>query len=184
MFIALIPAAGSGSRMGSDSSKLLLNIKGQSVLARTLTTFLKNPDCKKIILLVSESDKDQITAEVKRIDNNSIIECLVGGDSRQSSVYNGLKRIKEVYPDSSPLVCIHDAARCLLSEGLLSRAVKEARVSNAVTVAIPVNDTIARSESRCYEKLEHPRSSLVSIQTPQIFDFDLVFQAHNNYLKA
>ena len=104
---------------------------------------------------------------------------VTGGASRQESVRRGIEAAQKLIRNpEEAIVAVHDCARCLVSEEIIKRAIDGALKFDAVTVAVPVIDTIKRAnqEGLIVETLD--RSALWQIQTPQVFRFRLLQQAH------
>lgn len=177
--IAIIPAAGSSSRMGLSQSKLLCQVNGISVLQRTLTAVSDTELFESILVPCRDSDIEAFSKCAKNL--GTPVEFFTGGTHRQESVLIALKRIQQMDCSKSDLiVMIHDAARCFVSRQLIEQAVDEARNHKAVSAAIACVDTVYKIDDN--NQLVLPlleRSQLRSIQTPQAFDFELIFKAHS-----
>ena len=99
---------------------------------------------------------------------------MTGGAERQESVYRGLLAV----PEQAQLVLIHDAARPLVTEALISRVIKAARRTGAVVPGVPLKDTIKQIDEDCLVAKSLPRDRLVAVQTPQAFRHRLILKAH------
>lgn len=178
--IALIPAAGSGSRMGSKTKKQFLNLAGQPLLARTALFFEKNKLIDDIVLVVPKEDMEFCQNVIlENVKITKPIKIIPGGENRAQSVYNGLKEIKGTKGD---IVLIHDGARPLLTNTLVSRLVDCLRSTpNQVGVipVIPVKDTI-KILDRGLVKNTPDRSKLYAAQTPQCFYLDKILEVFEN----
>ena len=176
---ALIPAAGSGSRMGSKTKKQFLNLAGQPLLTRTVLFFEKNPLIDEIILVVPKEDLSYCEREIiKNIKPKKSIKAIPGGDSRARSVYNGLNEIKGKDHD---IVLVHDGARPLLTDSLIARLVNYLRQNPkevGVVPVIPVKDTIKTLEGS-YIISTPDRSKLFAAQTPQCFYLNKILDVFN-----
>lgn len=169
----IIPSAGSGERMGLGISKGLININGETVIAKTVAKFLTLNIETKIIVAVRAEDLSAYQAILK-----DLCSTIIGGSSRQKSVTNALNSLAEFKPD---FVLVHDAARCFVSEKLIERALAAVVDQGAVTAAVPCTDTIKRvnASGKIIETLD--RKELWSIQTPQVFKYQLILEAHNKF---
>lgn len=175
--MALIPAAGAGRRMNAGTNKIWLPLGGQSIAARTLDTFQRSKLISNIVLVVNEEEKEEIGRLVEPIATpGKEILLVTGGIERQDSVGNGLQFLKKWngWKARRKLVVIHDAARALLSQDLLETAIKAALNFHAIGVGVPVKDTIKKVDQEGFVELTPDRSLLWAIQTPQVFDFDLI----------
>lgn len=164
-YFALIPAAGVGARMGSVIPKQYGQIAGKSLLQYVMETFAATPEIEHVYIVVSPDDA--CIASLPAVPRTTILFC--GGATRQASVTNGLAAMAaEVKPQD--WVLVHDAARPGLTVDLIVRLI--AAVSNDPVgglLALPVADTIKRSnaEGRALETV--PRDRLWAAQTPQMF---------------
>ncbi len=180
--IALLAAAGNGSRMGAKTSKVLLELSGQSVLQHALQALLASKLFSRIVVLLREDDLATGQAVLTRLSNQHAcpIDAVIGARTRQQSVFNGLSYISQnsLLDADSSYVLVHDAARCLVSVDLLRRSVEAAFRLGAVSAALPIVDTLRRvcPDSGRSEPVD--RSGVQAIQTPQVFRFDLLLQAH------
>lgn len=167
---ALIPAAGVGARLGASCPKQYLDIAGRPMLAHVLSTFAQ---CQRIehSFVVTSPDDGYIDAVVANEPTlaGRVTVCKVGGATRHASVLNGLTFMApRMHPDD--WVLVHDAARPGLSVGLIERLVN-AVGPDAVggILALPVVDTIKRSDEHHCSVTTVDRSELWAAQTPQMF---------------
>ena len=163
---AVIVAAGSASRMqGVD--KILEDLGGKSVFARTVETF---QNCDAIREIVVVTSPERIVAIMDLCAGMDKVKAVVaGGASRQESVSNGLNALSS----KVKLAAIHDGARPLVSWQLIDRVVRAANSYGAAAPAIPVKDTIKTVQGGIVKDTPD-RSTLRAVQTPQVFDFDLI----------
>lgn len=164
-YIALIPAAGVGARMGSAMPKQYAPLAGKSMLEHVLQTFADAPQIDAIYLVVSQED-DYIDA-LPAMPRTRLLRC--GGPTRRDSVLNGLEAIRaEVDPDD--WILVHDAARPGLSVQLIDKLiafVKDDPVGGLL--ALPVVDTLKRSDGHAHVDHTVAREHLWAAQTPQMF---------------
>jgi 2-C-methyl-D-erythritol 4-phosphate cytidylyltransferase len=173
---ALVPAAGSGSRMGVARPKQYLELAGKPLIHHALATLCAAPAISAVYVVLAVDD-----AEWGRHDWSAMGPKLkplyCGGPSRADSVHNGLRAIAgEVAPDD--WVLVHDAARpCLAAyhlEALFSQ-VSEADVGGIL--AVPVADTLKRADETTHIAATVPREGLWQAQTPQMFRYRVLRQA-------
>lgn len=173
--IALIPAAGSGSRMQADVSKQYLLLDGKPLLAHTLQVFAAHPAIDAIYLIVPPGDLDYCRREiVERHAITGITQIVAGGAERQDSVANGLAACGAADDD---IILIHDGARPFVSSEIITAAIAAARQFAACTVGVPVKDTIKRVIDGIVTETPE-RCQLWQVQTPQAFRYDLLRRAH------
>lgn len=177
---AIIPAAGSGSRYSKTKNKLLEELNGVPVIVRTLKTIASVDEISEIVVCTSINLIQEINQVVQKYNIFKIKKIVLGGQTRQESVFNGLNELKnETAPD---LVVIHDGARPLITTEIIKKSISIAINKGASIVAVPSKDTIKRINPETGEVVETPdRIELWNVQTPQVFRFNEILQAHENF---
>ena len=163
---AVIVAAGSASRMGGID-KVMASLGGEPMIVRTVRAF-QNCDAIASIVIVTREDLIRPISGLCR-DMGKVVAVVAGGSSRQESVHLGLNAL----PKGTKLAAVHDGARPLISWQVIDRVVRAANTYGAAAPAIPVKDTI-KVVSGGLVKETPDRSTLMAVQTPQVFDFDLL----------
>ncbi len=173
----VIVAAGSGSRMGLDKNKQFIDLGGMPMIARTLLVFEKIPRVESIILVTRDRDIDEASEIVKRYGVKKVTDIIPGGETRSQSVMCGLKRLDA---DKDSIVLIHDGARPFISPNHILKLISEIESGSceAAAVGVRVKDTIKQIDDYGFISTTPDRNSLISIQTPQCFRFDLIMKAH------
>ena len=171
----LIPAAGVGRRMGSDRNKLLLPLLDKPILAWTLLAADKARAIEYIGIIGQEVDFPDFKKMLSKLDLNVPLDFIVGGATRQESVYNGLQAL----PATATKVLIHDGARCLATPELFDRCAEQLFIYQGLIAAIQVKDTIKVVDETGLIKDTPDRSRLWAAQTPQGFDVNLLKQCHD-----
>ena len=163
---AVIVAAGSASRMGGIG-KVMAELGGEPMIRRTVRAF-QNADAITSIVIVTREDLIRpISALCREMDK--VVAVVAGGSSRQESVHLGLNAL----PKGTKLAAVHDGARPLISWEVIDRTVRAANTYGAAAPAIPVKDTIKVVQGGLVKETPD-RASLQAVQTPQVFDFDLL----------
>jgi 2-C-methyl-D-erythritol 4-phosphate cytidylyltransferase len=175
----LIPAAGMGRRMGSDRNKLLLKLGGKPLLAWTLSAASQAQSISWIGIIGQTTDFADFKAIIADLKLTKPIELIVGGDTRQESVYNGLQAL----PVAAERVLIHDGARCLATPELFNRCSEALLNCQGLIAAIPVKDTIKIVDQDLCIKDTPDRSNLWAAQTPQGFVVQLLKDCHDRGIK-
>jgi 2-C-methyl-D-erythritol 4-phosphate cytidylyltransferase len=170
----LIPAAGSGKRMGATGNKLLLEILGLPLLAWTLKAALASRQIEWIGIIGQEYDFEKFQKIVEDLAFSKPLQLIEGGTTRQESVYNGLQSL----PVSAKHVLIHDGARCLATPELFDRCSEALLTCSGLIAAISVKDTIKVVNSEGYIVDTPNREQLWAAQTPQGFSVDLLKECH------
>jgi 2-C-methyl-D-erythritol 4-phosphate cytidylyltransferase len=169
---AIIVAAGSATRMqGID--KIMANLMGQPVIVHTIRAF-QNAACIDEIVVVARWERIKtIEALCHQYDLTKVRAIVEGGDTRMASVAAGLRALSK----KATLAAIQDGARPLVTESVISAVVSAAAVHHAAAPAIPVKDTIKVMDSACTVEYTPERDTLRAVQTPQVFDRDLLLAA-------
>lgn len=179
--IAIIVAAGSGSRMGISLPKQFMKIGSTTVLEEVARKFEKNRNIDGFFVVSSE-EYLEYTQELLK-DYKKLIAVVIGGKTRQASVKNALDAMK----DEECFVLVHDAARPYVRESLIDSVLKAAVEFGAAIPVIEETDTIKAVESldgiRSFVKTTMDRSRLKRVQTPQGFSFSLLKEAYDNASK-
>lgn len=163
---AVIVAAGSATRMGGID-KVMADLGGEPMIVRTVRAF-QNCDAIASIVIVTREDLIRPISDLCR-DMKKVAAVVAGGKSRQESVHLGLNAL----PKGTKLAAVHDGARPLVSWQVIDRVVRAANTYGAAAPAIPVKDTIKVVQGGLVKETPD-RSSLMAVQTPQVFDFDLL----------
>lgn len=171
----LIPAAGSGRRMGSDRNKLLLPLLDKPLLAWTLAAVKASQSVRWIGLIGQPEDWPDFKEMVTSLGMTKMVHFIQGGATRQESVYNGLRGL----PAVAERVLIHDGARCLATPDLFDRCAQEILQCPGLIAAIPVKDTIKVVERETQRITHTPdRQNLWAAQTPQGFEVEQLLHCH------
>lgn len=170
---ALIVAAGQGVRAGDGLPKQYRTLAGQSVLHRTVETFLRHPSVTDVRVVISPEHRDLYDAAVKHL---RLPEPVAGGATRQDSVRLGLEALSHNPP---ALVLIQDAARAMTDHRTISAVIDALSNAEGAIPVVPVADTLKRTrDGRIDETV--PRESLAQAQTPQAFHFEKIMSAHRS----
>lgn len=172
--VCIILAGGKGKRMGSDLSKQFIEINEKPIIYYTLKAFEK---CEKIDETILVLPKDEIDYFKDKIENRfdfKISKIIEGGKERQDSVYNALNAIEDC-----DIVLIHDGARAFVSRKIIEDGIKYAKEFGAAAPGVMPKDTIKVRNLEGFSINTLDRSSLVAVQTPQCFRYDLIKKGHD-----
>lgn len=172
--VALIVAAGSGSRSGGGVPKQFRLVRGQPMLRHSYSVFANYPDIGSIFVSISHGQ--QADAEGALVDLTPAM-LITGGTTRRESVRNGLEAIAAT--GGADYVLIHDAARPFLSARVIDDLMDALIYAPGAVPALPVVDSLARGDKILSRTVE--REHLWRIQTPQAFHFDAILAAHRNW---
>ena len=163
---AVIVAAGTASRMGGID-KVMAQLEGEPMILRTVRIFAQCSAIKEIVIVTRPDLIVPVTNLCKNFEK--VIAVVAGGASRQESVQLGLNALG----DKCKLVAVQDGARPLITEAVIDRTVRAAHTYGAAAPAIPVKDTIKVVKGGVVDHTPD-RKTLNAVQTPQVFDFDLL----------
>jgi 2-C-methyl-D-erythritol 4-phosphate cytidylyltransferase len=169
---AVIVAAGSSRRMGGVD-KVWTLLAGEPILVRVVDTFQGCNLIDQIVIVISKPNLKRCQRLVAEQGWPKVTGVCVDGERRQDSVATGLSRLNDCQ-----WVAIHDGARPLLTEDLISRGLTEAGETGAAVAAVPVTDTIKVASDDRIVLDTPPRRSLWAVQTPQVFRFDIITEAY------
>ncbi|MBI2839789.1 MAG: 2-C-methyl-D-erythritol 4-phosphate cytidylyltransferase [Acidobacteria bacterium] len=174
--VAILPAAGAGTRMGLPSMpKVLIRISGEPMILRTLRAIEKSEVATGALIAVRPEDEDLIERTISgRV--SLPVEFVSGGAERQDSVRNAFDSLA-ASPDD--LVLIHDADRPFVAPEVIRRTVDLARSTGAAICALRVTDTLKEVSAEGQVVLTHDRERFWRAQTPQVFRFDLLKRAYS-----
>lgn len=164
---AIIVAAGSGSRMKSadGKTKQLMELDGLPIIVRTLLAFEKCPLINEIIVAARADEQALYDGFREKYKITKLKAAVAGGETRQQSVLRGF----EAVDDRSEFVAIHDGARCLITEEMIEKVLREAFRRGAATAASPATDTVKVVNRRGLIEETVPREDVWLAGTPQIF---------------
>ena len=166
---AVIVAAGTASRMGGID-KVMAILKGEPMIVHTVRTFQNCDAIREIVIVTREDLLRPIMTLCRQFDKVRAV--VAGGDSRPESVSNGLNALSE----RVKLAAIQDGARPLITWQVIDRVVRAANTYGAAAPAVPVKDTIKVVKGGVVAATPD-RSKLQAVQTPQVFDLDLLRSA-------
>jgi 2-C-methyl-D-erythritol 4-phosphate cytidylyltransferase len=173
MNVAVIVAAGSGSRFGGDTPKIFLDLKGIPVIVRTLRKF---EDCEmidSIILVIAESYMETMKQLVSDYKIGKVTAFAAGAESRSGSVRNGIALVEA---SETRLVVIHDGARPLVKVEDIESTIRAAAATGAAVLTVPVTDTVKEVRTgKVVRTID--RESLRRAVTPQVFNHQILLVA-------
>jgi 2-C-methyl-D-erythritol 4-phosphate cytidylyltransferase len=170
--VAIIVAAGSGTRMRSQVNKHLLSLAGKPVIAHTLLAF---EQCTLVdaVILVTNADNRAAYCDIAAGHAITKISSIVlGGETRRDSVYNGLQAVED-----ADIILIHDGARPLIAQPEIAAVIRDAVAYGSAVVAVPAKDTTIRAHQG-YIATSLDRSTLWQLQTPQAFKTTIIMEAY------
>ena len=174
MISAIILAGGKGKRMGANVSKQYIEIKDKPILYYTIKKFYDCKNIDRIILVLPKDEIDYCKKEVLEKYSLKVDLIVEGGKERQDSVFNALEKI-----NNDEIVLIHDGARPFVTKKIINEGIKCARLYGAAAPGVTPKDTIKIKNDENFSIATPNRNTLIAIQTPQVFKFNIIKECHN-----
>lgn len=179
MNIAVVLSGGVGSRMGLNIPKQYVIVNDQPVINYCLSTFLKNEKVDALVIVVADEWINFMKKHIAKLNPQKPVFYAKPGETRQYSIYNALKVIRENGFGKEDVVIIHDGARPLVSDDLIFRCLSRCADADGVMPVIPVKDTIYLSEDGKSIKALLNRAQLWAGQAPEAFRFGKYIKVHD-----
>ena len=172
---AIIPSAGTGSRLNIKQDKPLVLLNGKPLFIYSLLAIEKVPQVNSVILVANKKHLKVFEQFIKKFKLKKVKRIVAGGATRCASV----KKALAVLDADTEVIMIHDGARPFIKPALIAHAVSLMNRESAVVVGVPVKPTIKKVDSNnFYVEETLPRETLWEIQTPQIFRKEILLKAH------
>ena len=176
---AVVLAAGRGTRMGTQTAKQYLELQGKPILVYALEVFEQSAVVDDILLMTDKDHVEYCKKEIcEKYGIKKVSAVAPGGKERYESVWKALCILKE--RGQSGFVMIHDGARPFVTEEILKRGLQKVKETGACVIGMPSKDTVKLSDEEGYVKETPNRKCVWTIQTPQIFSYSLIREAHDS----
>ena len=180
--IALITAAGIGSRVGQDIPKQFINVYDKPIIMYTLECFQNHPEIDAIVVVCLKGWENVLDAYIKQFNITKVVSIVPGGKTGFESIQNGTKEIKRLFSDKD-IVVVHDGTRASLSPEIISNNLAICiEKGNAIT-AIPCVEALAYSECGNESEKEISRDFVYRTQTPHSFRLKDLCEMHKEAKK-
>ncbi len=174
MNLAIIPAAGSGTRLGGPIPKQFIEIAGTPILVHTIRRFDECPDIGAIIVVLPADRLVEFRARHEQARLTKPLIYVSGGAERSDSILNALDAATDLNPE---IVAVHDAVRPFVTPAQISAVISKAQEVGAAILALPATDTIKEVENGMIARTLD-RRHIYRAQTPQVFRYDLLRRAN------
>ena len=183
MVVALLTAAGTGSRMGQDIPKQFMHVENKPIIIHTMEAFQKHPSVDAIIVVTLPAWIDVLKAYARQFNITKLRWVVSGGQSGQESIYNGLNTLKAEL-DEETIVMVHDGNRCMVSGEIISDSLGTFKQHGSAVAAIPCVEAVFRSEDDGHSStISIPREQLFRTQTPHTYTLGKLLWAHEEAKK-
>lgn len=177
---AILPAAGSGKRMGKKTQKQFLELNGKEIIAYTIESFEQCQEIDEIILVTSKENIEKAWEIVKREGFQKVSAVVEGGEQRQHSVYAGLCAVSE----KTDFVAVHDGVRPFVTAEDIAKTIAVAKQRGACALGVKTKDTIKICDEE-NKIIQTPKRDFVwCIQTPQVFEKKLLCDAFEKAMQT
>ncbi len=172
---AVIPAAGKGTRIGGDLPKQFIELAGKPIVLHVLE-YIQSTSCIDAAVVVAAADCLRDVSDLtSRYGLTKVIAVVEGGAERQDSVWKGLQRLADA---DIEYVAVHDGVRPFLDDELVHRILLAAKEFGAAVPAVQPRETVKQTGPEMFVADTPPRNDLWLVQTPQIFEFPLLYRAY------
>ena len=184
---AIVLSAGQGKRMGSAIQKQYIELSGKPIIFYTLDAFQKSAIIDDIVLVVGEGQEKWVRDEiVEKYQLTKVRSIIPGGKERYDSVWNGLKAIRDGMAGEEAkegYVYIHDGARPFVDEQIIKRGYACVKANRACVAGVPSKDTVKIVDENQFAVNTPVRKYVWIVQTPQVFETELITQAYKNLME-
>jgi 2-C-methyl-D-erythritol 4-phosphate cytidylyltransferase len=183
MVVALLTAAGSGTRMGQDIPKQFMHVENKPIIVHTMEAFENHPNVDAILVVTLPGWIEVLNAYAKQFNITKLKWVVPGGNSGQESICNGLMELKK-HISADDIVIIHDGNRCMVSAEIISNSLATYYTYGSAVAAIPCVEAVFRSDNNGESStISIPREQLYRTQTPHTYKFGKLLWAHEEAKK-
>lgn len=179
MIVALLTAAGSGTRMGQDIPKQFMHIDNKPLIIHTMEAFQNHPSIDAIMVVTLPSWMDVVNAYARQFNITKLRWNVPGGETGQESIHNGIMELaKTLKPED--IVMIHDGNRCMVSSAIISDSLATFKRCGSAVAAIPCVEAVFKSvDDGISSTVSIPREQLFRTQTPHTYTLGKIIWAHD-----
>lgn len=183
MIVALLTAAGSGTRMGQDIPKQFMHVENKPIIIHTMEVFQNHPSVDAVAVVTLPSWIDVLKAYAAQFNITKLRWVVPGGVTGQESIHKGLQAIKEKCEDDT-IIMVHDGNRCMVSSEIISNNLAIFKAHGSAVAAIPCMEAVFRSEDNgASSTVSIPREQLFRTQTPHTYTLGKLLWAHEQAAK-
>ena len=184
MVVALLTAAGKGTRMGQDIPKQFIHVENKPIIIHTMEAFQNHPSVDAIAVVTLQAWVDVLKAYAAQFNISKLRWVIPGGETGQESILNGLKAVKNDLNDDQTIIMVHDGNRCLVSSEIISNNLATFKQYGSAVAAIPCVEAVFRSgDNGVSSTISIPREQLFRTQTPHTYTLGKLLWAHDEAQK-
>lgn len=178
MNVALLTAAGTGSRMNQDIPKQFIHVDNKPLIIYTMEAFQNHPGIDAIMVVTLESWTDVLRAYANQFNITKLKWVVPGGETGQDSIRNGIFKLKEEFPDEDITVMVHDGNRPMVSAGIISDSLATFAERGSSVAVIPCTEVVFESDDGISSHISTERERLFRTQTPHTYKLNEMISAH------
>ncbi len=175
--IAILTAGGVGSRTHQDIPKQFITVNNKPIIIYTLEAFQQHPEIDYICVAILNGWEDVLWAYAKQFNITKLKWVVLGGETGQESIFNGLKIVRENFLDDD-VVVIHDGNRPMVSQDIITDNLVKQRINGSAVATIPCTEVVFVSEDKHSSNKSIPRENLQRTQTPHSYRLKELWDAH------
>jgi 2-C-methyl-D-erythritol 4-phosphate cytidylyltransferase len=180
--IAIIIAAGKGTRMRQDIPKQFLTVNDKPVIVYTLEAFQQSPLIDEIVVVTLQEWRPILETMCRQFGITKFTETVSGGDTGQESIFNGITAVSRNH-DPNDIVLIHDGIRPFVSQEIIADCVKKSQIFGNATAVIPCAEVMLQTSDGELSTATYPRDNLKRTQTPQGFHLGEIVELHRQAIE-
>jgi 2-C-methyl-D-erythritol 4-phosphate cytidylyltransferase len=178
MNIALLTAAGSGTRMHQSIPKQFMDVDGIPVIAYTMMAFQGSPDIDAIGVVCLSGWEDTLRDIAKTHGISKLKWVFEGGASNQESIGNGLRGLEAAGCSREDIVLVHDGVRPLVDNRIIADNIATCKEFGYAVTGLQCKEAIMQVKDGCLDEIEYPREMLIRTQTPHTYRLGTLLDAH------
>ena len=183
MIVALLTAAGTGTRMGQDIPKQFMHVENKPLIIHTMEAFQNHPNIDAIMVVTLPAWMAVLQAYASQFNITKLKWVVPGGATGQESIHNGLMELSKIL-QSDDIVMIHDGNRCLVSSEIISNSLATFHAHGSAVAAIPCVEAVFKSsDDGSSSTVSIPREQLFRTQTPHTYTIEKLLWAHEEAAK-
>lgn len=179
--IVLLLAGGSGDRFGSNIPKQFVEVDGEPIIVHTLRK-IENFNIDGIVIVCIKEWIGYLDELINKYSLKNILSVVSGGESGHKSIFLGLEEVKKYLPDNG-IVIIHDSVRPLITKSCFDDVIEKALVHKAACASLKSTEGIVIKDDEYHGSKLGDRYNTVRVQTPQAYDFKMIYRIYNDSLK-
>lgn len=183
MNIALLTAAGTGTRMHQDIPKQFIHVDNKPIIIHTMEAFQNHPSIDAIIVVTLESWTEVLKAYAHQFNITKLKWVVPGGETGQDSIKNGLLTLQKELPNEDVVVLVHDGNRAMVSSEIISDSLATYAKRGSAVAVIPCTEVVFESEDGISSHISTEREKLFRTQTPHTYKLSDLLWAHEEAAK-